>query len=340
MIGGVFAEWQPRYAERGIATFPVRNKRPAIKGYLKIGRQVSDQLALKFANDNAFGFACRRARLTILDIDAPDERLLADALDRHGPTPVIVRSGSGNYQAWYRHGGETRRVRPDPAQPIDILGDGFVVAPPSIGSKGPYNFIAGGLDDLETLPVLKGLKFDPNKKQNTPSPLSSPLTAQPVRRDEGHRNDTLWRECMKMVRGCRNIEELMVRAMDNNRHYYEPLPAEEVLKIVASAWSYEVEGKNWFGHGHRVVVGHSIVDELAAADPRAYALFSLLMRHHWGREFCLTKAYAEKLGWAVNTMKAARDALIARGLIECVHKGGRGPNDPPVYKFTEAGGAA
>ena len=145
---------------------------------------------------------------------------------------------------------------------------------------------------------------------------------------------------MKMARSCRNIEELMVRAMENNRQYYQPLPADEVLKIVASAWGYEVEGKNWFGHGQRVVVGHSIVAELAASDPRAYALLSLLMRHHWGREFHLSKAYAASLGWAVNTLRAARDALVERGLIECVHQGGRGPNDPPVYRFTKAGGAA
>jgi hypothetical protein len=64
------------------------------------------------------------------------------------------------------------------------------------------------------------------------------------------------------------------------------------------------------------------------------------MRHHWGREFHLAKAYAASLGWSVNTFRAARDALVERGLIECVHQGGRGANDPPVYRFTEAGGAA
>lgn len=338
---GAFAEWQPRYAEHGVATFPVSaNKVPAVKGYLKIGSKVSSQLAMRFPDNDAFGFACRRSRITILDVDTSDERVLADGLSRHGPTPFIVRSGSGNYQAWYRHNGETRRVRPEPDKPIDILGDGFVVAPPSKGSKGHYQIIQGDLDDLDVLPTMKGLKSDPNKKQNTLSPFSSPPPWQPVRKDDRARNDTLWRDCMKMARACRNIEELMMRAMDNNRQYYQPLSADEVLKIVASAWSYEVEGKNWFGHGQRVVVGHSIVDELAAADPRAYALLSLLMRHHWGREFHLTKAYAASLGWAINTLRAARDTLLERGLIECIHPGGRGPNDPPVYKFTKAGGAA
>lgn len=341
----LFAQWQPRYAEHNVATFPVTPfKVPAVKGYLRVGLNASEQLAMKFADNDAFGLACRRNRITVLDVDTPDERVLADGLAEHGSTPFIVRSGSGNWQAWYRHNGETRKVRPDPEKPIDILGDGFVVAPPSRGAKGQYQLIQGTLDDLDHLPKMKGVKSPPNKKQNTPFFFSSSPPPPPVvvaeRASDGRRNDTLWRECMKAARGCRNLEELMEIAMDMNWHNYEPLPADEVLKIVASAWGYEVAGKNWFGHGQRVVVGHSIVDDMAAADPRAFALFSLLMRHHWGREFHLTKSYAATLGWAEKTMRAARDALVERGLIECMHAGGRGPNDPPVYRFTKLGGAA
>jgi hypothetical protein len=176
-MSGLYAAWQPQYAEHGIACFPVRNKVPAVKHYLKIGLRASGQFALKFANDDAFGFACKRARITVLDVDSPDEKLLDDALDRHGPTPVIVRSGSGNHQAWYRHNGEGRHVRPDPALPIDILGDGFVVAPPSIGSKGQYQFISGTLDDLAGLPSLRCADWSTNKKPNTlPSLVSGQRT--------------------------------------------------------------------------------------------------------------------------------------------------------------------
>ena len=115
---GVYSEWQPRYAERGIATFPVRpNKTPAVRGYLKVGSAYSAQLALKFFDADAFGLVCgHRNRITVLDVDTNDERMLADGLDRHGQTPFIVRSGSGNYQAWYRFSGERRHVRPDPAR--------------------------------------------------------------------------------------------------------------------------------------------------------------------------------------------------------------------------------
>ena len=101
---GVFPIWQPRYAARGIATFPVRiierengktDKVPATKGYLRTGIQGSAELARKFAHIDALGFACgRRNRITVLDIDTEDENVLADAQSRHGSTPLIIRTAS------------------------------------------------------------------------------------------------------------------------------------------------------------------------------------------------------------------------------------------------------
>jgi hypothetical protein len=34
---GIFAQWQPRYAEHRIATFHVKDKRPCIRGWQKVG---------------------------------------------------------------------------------------------------------------------------------------------------------------------------------------------------------------------------------------------------------------------------------------------------------------
>jgi hypothetical protein len=232
-MGGLFQHWQPRYAERNVATFPVRDKRPCIRGYLKLGIPASEQLAIKFPAEDAFGLACRRNRITVVDVDTPDERLLADALSEFGPTPFLVRSGSGNFQAWYRNNGESRKVRPDPQRPIDILGDGYVVAPPSRGATGIYEIIGGSLDDLDTLPTMRR----PNVRANaTPAAL-------PERIDKGRRNQALWRECMRLARGCRDVAELVKEAARMNATmFYEPLPDEEVLRVVASAWIKEVSG--------------------------------------------------------------------------------------------------
>jgi hypothetical protein len=166
-----------------------------------------------------------------------------------------------------------------------------------------------------------------------PDQMASNDNAAPQPRTE-RRNDLLWRQCMKMARGCHVIEELMEKAMSYNQaEFYEPLSTDEVLKVVASAWDYEVEGKNWFGRGQRVVIEHEVIDSLAAKEPDAYALLGLLRRHHWGRDFYLAKAYADTIGWTLRAFKAARNVLLERGLIVCIHPGGRGPNDPPVYRF-------
>jgi hypothetical protein len=37
MALGLFAEWQPRFADVAVPSFPVVGKKPAIKGYLKVG---------------------------------------------------------------------------------------------------------------------------------------------------------------------------------------------------------------------------------------------------------------------------------------------------------------
>ncbi|RUT32629.1 hypothetical protein EMQ25_05635 [Arsenicitalea aurantiaca] len=324
MRSGLFEHWQAEYAAHDIATFPVGdNKMPAVRGYLKVGPKTSSQLALRFGDASNIGLACKRNKITVLDIDTPDERVLADALVEHGSTPFVVRTGSGNFQAWYRHNGEGRKVRPNPRKPIDILGDGYVVAPPSLGSRGtPYRIIQGGLDDLDRLPTMQSANAAADPK--------------PALREGDGRNPALFNRCLEFARFSPGIEALMEKAMAyNESHFLEPMPEAEVLKVVASAWEYEVTGQNWKGRGARVVIEHDTIDELAAEDPRAFALLSLLMRHHWGREFVLAKAYAAKLNWAPNTFKAARDVLVEKGMLVCVHSGGRGPKDPPIYALTK-----
>jgi hypothetical protein len=155
MSRGAFAEWQPRYAEYGIAIFPVREKIPAIRNYLRLRTTGSRSLVERFANEPTFGFAPKPSGIVVVDVDSPRETVLVDALAWYGDTPFVVRSGGGNQQAWYRRTDEGRHIRPDPSVPIDILGGGFVVAPPSLGARRQYEIIRGSLADLPNLPALK-----------------------------------------------------------------------------------------------------------------------------------------------------------------------------------------
>ena len=160
---GVFAVNQPIYAEHRIATFPLHNnKMPAVRNYQMMGLPASSRLVDRFRNANGFGFMTNaRTRISVLDVDIADDRVLADALSRHGSTPLVARTARGKFHAFYRHNGEHRKIRPFPDLPIDLLGNkGFVVATPSILEKGEYSFIEGSLDDLDRLPVMRGLEAD------------------------------------------------------------------------------------------------------------------------------------------------------------------------------------
>jgi hypothetical protein len=121
----VFSQWQPKYAEHGIATIPCsQSKRPLVRNPQKFGCKASAEIAAKFSDAQAFGYYTGpQSGITVLDIDTSDECILAAALDRHGQAPLLVRTGSGKFHALYRHNGERRSIRAwGDELPIDLLG--------------------------------------------------------------------------------------------------------------------------------------------------------------------------------------------------------------------------
>jgi hypothetical protein len=349
---GIFTDWQPQYAAHRVVTFPVafpdNRKKPAVKGYLKLGPKVSDQLALKFPEHEALGVACRRNRITILDIDAPSADLLAEGMETFGQSPFVVRTQSGGFHAYYRNSGETRKIRPDKSKPVDILGDGYVVLPPSIGPKGAYELVSGCLDDLTRLPRMRKPAYINDNVAGDGASESAVDVDQPPRKAEtlrehfnsrghfGERNDTLWRHCMKAIRGCSKFEDLIGVAMTYNRdQFYEPLPEAEVLSVVASVLSYESQGKNWFGHGARVTFNNDEIDDLLMAEPDAFVLLTVLRRHHWGRDFVIANGMAENMpggGWNRKRFASARQILLSRGEIELL-RAASSYHGPALYRF-------
>jgi hypothetical protein len=336
---GTFADWQPRYAEAGIATFPVhvdgRSKKPAVRNYLKMGRRASEQLLLKFGEFDAFGFGLGKAsKITVLDVDTRDEGIFADALSRHGQTPIIIRSGRGYHQAWYRHAGERRDTvtwRKD-GYPIDVLGGGFVVAPPSRGSYGPYQFIQGGLDDLDSLPVIKGL-------QTPLQPAQRPAKVAGKVAEEGVRNTTLWRQCMVLARRCDCPGRLLEMAHAENAKFPVPLDDWEVEKVVNSAWRYEEQGLNWISDRYVVPVvplSYGDVDDLMSKSPDAFVLLTWLRRHNFDRDqFVIANAMADHMPggrWTVKRLAAARSMLQNEGKIIQVKAPGA-TSGPAIYRW-------
>jgi hypothetical protein len=326
-----FRNWQSTYAEHGIATFPVGDdKVPAIRGYQKVGRRGSEELAGKFPDAPALGFMCgQRSGITVLDCDSKDERVLADALDRHGKTPVVVRSGSGNFQIWYRHNGERRQIRPWVGRPIDVLGGGFVVAPPSRVKKGRYGFIQGSLDDLDRLPIMRVLPSLPLE------PVLEPVEPEGLvgKRDGDGRNAVLFRLVGRAAHHADDLDQLLDYARNRNEFCAEPMADAEVTKIVGNVWKMQCERRNRFGT-FGAWFPMQEVDDLVT-DRDAFALLGFLRAHNLpDATFMVANGLTKRLKMSLPRLQTARRRLSGRH-IQLV-RAARGENHPALYRFIQS----
>jgi hypothetical protein len=323
---GTFLRFQSLWAAHNIPTFPVNvtpeGKKPAVRGYNKVGLRGSAELARKFASSDTFAFmAGRRSAITVLDIDTTEEKVLATALDRHGTSPLIVRTASGKHHVYYRYSGEPRHIRPWKGLPIDLLGDGVVVAPPStVEGRGRYQMVKGTLDDLKRLPPIRG--FD----QKIPVTVREPLPLM------GKRNVSLWRYCMRSAQACDNLDQLLMKGREYNMGLTSPLDDTEVVKTAASAWGYTERGSNRFGqHGAWLAV-EEIATMLDEQD--AFFLLAFLRAHNgpWSHFMC-ANGLAEKFSWDRRRLAAARRRLIEMGHIQPIRQAGRGT--PALFRWTD-----
>lgn len=319
---GVFEGAQPVYAEHGIATFPVgADKKPTITHYQRVGLRGSGQLVARHAHAIGLGFMSNaRNRIAVLDYDDTNERGFADALNRHGDTPIKVKTASGRWHAYYRHNGERRMIRGLDSTPIDILGSGgFAVAPPSkVSDRGTYRFIEGGLDDLDRLPMMRNLPAHAYGKQDVVISRETVST--------GKRNDTLWRQCMREANQANSFDAVLLAARTFNEAYLPPLDDEEVVRTARSAWTYEANGDNRFGQHGAWIPGEQYDQLLSQPDGLVVVnLFAFLRRHQGPRaEFMCTNSLGEQLGCSEKRVAAARGRLLQMGCIKLTRRAGRG----------------
>ena len=313
---GAFVDLQRAYAEHHIATYPLtQEKIPAIRGYGSVDVAGSHQLAMKFPEAMAAGFiAGHRNRLTVIDIDSPDDRLLDEMQGMFGATPLHVRTPSGGRHLYYRHGGEARRIRPLPN--VDILGAGNVVAALSVVPKGRYELERGSLDDLAALPPIR------QEQQRRPAGGIP----------EGQRNNGLFKYCLRCAPSCDDLEALLDVARTLNMELIEPLPDIEVIKTAKSAWAYQVTGRNWVGRKARASTDREEILAMSR-DPAAAMLLMLLRVSHPlpDDRFAVDQIKTAKLlSWDRKTLRAKIDSLIACRRLKRVHFGS-GKHDPHLY---------
>jgi hypothetical protein len=327
---GVFGVWQPAYAGHQIPTFPVTikdgRKKPAVRGYLKATIDASNRFATNatFRKMDAIGFALgSRTGVTVLDIDAPDERILADALDRHGQSPIVVRSGSGNFHVWYRYNGERRSIRPCSDLPIDLLGSGYVVGPPSKASNGTYQFLMGSLEELDRLKPIGGLETLITQVPHNPIEVTR----------EGNRNNGLYGHCMRHARRCDSFEALLDVAETLNMDFVPPLDPSEVAKVARSAWQCTERGLNRFGQPGVAFSAHE-TNLLIEESPDLFLLLGFLRANNGpSRTFYITNSLARTFGWSEKRLSAARSRLLGRYFVRVRAPSRNG--GPALYRWIQ-----
>jgi hypothetical protein len=115
---------------------------------------------------------------------------------------------------------------------------------------------------------------------------------------------------------------------------------EEVERTAASAWQYQVEGRNWVGQGRHAKVPEERFERLADA-PDAFALDTRMRLTHEGRRdrFAASpKAMAANTvmpGWPAARFRRAIQVLVERGVWKLLKRGGRGAGDPHEYGFAD-----
>lgn len=339
---GVFAEYQPFYASHNIPTFPVEitpdRKKPATMGYDRVGITGSCQLALKFPGIDAFAFmAGKRTRLSIVDVDSTNESLLRDTLRRYGETRIITRTSSGGWHLWYRHNGESRKIRPEAQVPVDLLGGGVVIAPPSMGALGPYQFERGGLKDLDSLRPAQNVIQGPWAKPKLVQPIAPPRGLIAA----GGRSEALFRHLMKIARHCDTLDDLL----DVARSFAEerldrigghPFTDAEIMATVRSVHHITEKGDNRFGGEPHSILPNKTRDALHDCGPDALFLHSVLQKWSGDKEqFVCANGMADHMpggAWTLVRLRKARQALLDASIITEVQKAST-PHGPTVYRW-------
>lgn len=321
---GVFAEWQPRYAERGVATFPVNDKKkPLISRYDRIGITASGQLAfdLRFEECMNLAFvAGKRNRISVVDVDTSDENMWREAERIFGPTPLWVRTGRGHLQMWYRHNGEKRDTESRFLGCIDILGGGQVLGFPSRRGQG-YEPIRGGLADIDRLPVMRGLDklYADRAKSNIIG--------------EGARHFEMLAYLRAQAAHCDDLDQLVDVGITYADQKFDRIGGheytdEEIVRQAKGAWKWTLDkiaaGEYYVGTGRHMTKSFEAHDKAMSLGPYAFTLAEHLKRQFGGlKSFYIANEMRHHMPggeWPRRKFTEARAALVDAGIIKEKHR--------------------
>lgn len=312
-----FARWQPIYAERGINLFPVvvsrESKKPLVKNYLKTSRASSAKFVERFGSERSFGFACGKpSDITIIDVDTVDASAVDEARRIFGDSPILIKTGGkGGFQIPFRHNGEGRHVRAISGLPIDVLGGGYAVAPPSLGTQGFYEIVRGALEDLDRLPKARIPEWLRTLEAVATLAPSSGLTP------EGQRHQALKERLNRDIWHVDSLDQLLDCAMTFGKHECDPAMDDAEITALAS-WFWNTKERGLLRRsGHRDWLTDAA--ELMTEDRDAAAILVYLRHHHpEGHRFYIANALAKTLKMDRERFAEKRRYLADCGLIRMV----------------------
>lgn len=333
----IFGAVAPQYAEQGIRVIPTGGpdgKRPKIKNWHRVGLRAVPELMQKFSTANVAVIDGHCGGITRIDIDDPS--LIDACIERFGDTPIKVGTPSGGLHLWYRANGEYRKTHID-GQKVDVLGrGGYGVAPPSINpQKGRYEFIQGGLPDLERLPRIRARSLPANAYRRGKTNQPSLPRSNPGRIIDGHRNGFLFREARRIALLCDSFEELLQQLHELNMRVCIPPETDGVILAKAeSVWRLKEEGR-CFAPGTMYAAIPLDQGQRLYEYPPALALWHFLKcKHAPDHEFAISPAgLATLLPHSAHTIAKARNFLLELRYLIRTHRGGRGEGDADRFRF-------
>ncbi|MDB5243412.1 MAG: hypothetical protein JWP57_4037 [Spirosoma sp.] len=346
---GVYGEAALAVRDAGLNPLPLAAdaKRPAVRWKHWQDRRIPSALVTRWSGDaklaasNIGTTTGGVTGLLLVDVDSIDPGFWQDCVARWGDTPAKVRTASGKLHLWYRSPGGIRNAQNIDGAPVDLRGDGgFAVLPPSVRDGiGDYAWLEGDLSALQRLPLPTAGSLDrhgPLPPASLPEPPVGALKGG-VGVERGARNAALFKHLRGVAHDCQTESDLTTEGMRWNSSLAEPETMANVLATVRSVWGYKTTNRLIIpGGAPAVLTPVSLIDDLACADPVAFALYTWLRRHHAGvrSEFVISvRAVAQKIGWAESRVRRARQALLDRGLLVQTHQGGAGDKDAATFRF-------
>jgi len=124
---------------------------------------------------------------------------------------------------------------------VDVIGNGYVVCPPSLHLNGksykfmvPLNGRLPPLMDPETIQLPKMINNSSGSRACSTTPMIGKLTWQQIENgvSEGLRNTTMVGYIGALIKSCFREEESLVKILAWNKLNRPPLPEDEVIKTV------------------------------------------------------------------------------------------------------------